>query len=117
MLANHGKLGNARVLMPNTVAYMTSDHMGPEIKNNVARTAPALEGFGLGLTVAVRRETGKAYITGSPGDFTWGGAYGTNFWVDPKQQLVVVFMAHAPGEIRTHYRQLISSFVEQSIVD
>ena len=114
MLQNRGSLGKVRILAPRTVEYMTADHMGPEIQNNVARTASTLEGFGFGLTVAVRRQTGIAGIMGAPGDFTWGGAYGTNFWVDPKDELAVVFMAHAPGEIRTHYRQLISAFVLQS---
>ena len=115
MLQNRGSLGKVRILAPKTVEYMTSDHMGPEIQNNVARTASALEGFGFGLTVAVRRETGIAGIMGAPGDFTWGGAYGTNFWVDPKDELSVVFMAHAPGDIRTHYRQVINAFVLQAI--
>jgi CubicO group peptidase (beta-lactamase class C family) len=114
MLQNRGSLGKARILAPRTVEYMTSDHMGPEIQNNVARTASTLEGWGFGLTVAVRRETGMSTIMGAPGDFTWGGAYGTNFWVDPKDELSVVFMAHAPGEIRNHYRQLINALVLQS---
>ena len=115
MLQNRGSLGKARILAPRTVEYMTADHLGPEIQNNVARTASTLEGFGFGLTVAVRRQTGVAAIMGAAGDFTWGGAYGTNFWVDPQDELAVVFMAHAPGEIRTHYRQLINAFVLQSI--
>jgi CubicO group peptidase (beta-lactamase class C family) len=114
MLQNRGSLGNARILAPRTVEFMTSDHMGPEIQNNVARTASTLEGWGFGLTVAVRRETGLSTIMGAPGDFTWGGAYGTNFWVDPRDELSVVFMAHAPGEIRNHYRQLINALVLQS---
>jgi len=115
MLQNRGVLGKARILAPRTVEFMTSDHMGPEIQNNVARTASTLEGWGFGLTVAVRRETGMSGIMGAPGDFTWGGAYGTNFWVDPADELSVVFMAHAPGEIRTHYRQVINAFVLQSL--
>ncbi|MDB5811878.1 MAG: penicillin-binding protein [Betaproteobacteria bacterium] len=114
MLQNRGSLGKARILTPRTVEFMTSDHMGPEIQNNVARTASTLEGWGFGLTVAVRRETGMSTIMGAPGDFTWGGAYGTNFWVDPRDELSVVFMAHAPGEIRNHYRQLINALVMQS---
>ena len=51
------------------------------------------------------------------GEFGWGGAYGTQFWVDPHEQLVVVFMAHTPGSQRLHYRQLIGSLVLQAIVD
>ena len=73
MLQNRGVLGQARILMPKTVEYMTSDHMGPEIQNNVARTASTLEGWGFGLTVAVRRETGMSGITGRAGRFHLGG--------------------------------------------
>ena len=65
----------------------------------------------------MRRETGLANLTGSSGDYNWGGAYGTAFWVDPKEQLVVVSMTQAPGAIRVHYRQLLKSFVLQAITD
>ena len=49
--------------------------------------------------------------------FTWSGASGTDFWVDPKEQLVMVFMSAGPGSIRWHYRRLINALVYQSIVD
>ena len=60
---------------------------------------------------------GISPLLGTEGDFTWGGANGTNFWVDRKEQLVVVFMAHTPGLIRLHYRKLINSLALQAIVD
>jgi len=117
MLLNRGKLGDVRLLGSRTVEYMTADHLGPEVANYIARTDPTRDGYGFGLTMAVRRSTGGPGIIGSPGEFTWGGANGTNFWVDPKEQLVVVFMAHTPGPIRLHYRKVINALVLQSIVD
>ena len=65
----------------------------------------------------MRQQAGLATLNGSAGDYNWGGAYGTYFWVDPKEQLVVVFMSQAPGPIRVHYRQLLKSLVLQAIAD
>jgi len=117
MLLNRGKLNDTRILGSKTVDYMTADHLGPEIANYIERTDPTRAGYGFGLTMAVRPSSGGPGIMGSPGDFSWGGANGTNFWVDPKEQLVVVFMAHTPGPIRLHYRKVINALVLQSIVD
>jgi CubicO group peptidase (beta-lactamase class C family) len=47
--------------------------------------------------MAVRRETGVRQGHGSTGDYGWGGAFGTTFWVDPRENLTVVFMSQAPG--------------------
>jgi len=74
-------------------------------------------GYGFGLGFAVRRDTGVADSNGSPGDYNWGGAFGTYFWVDPKEQLVVVSMTQAPGPIRVHYRHLFKALVYQAIAD
>jgi CubicO group peptidase (beta-lactamase class C family) len=52
---------------------------------------------------------------GTAGDFDWGGANGTYFWVDPKEELAVVFMAAAPGDMRVHVRQVITTLVLQSL--
>ena len=117
MLLNGGALGDARILSRKTVEYMTADHLGPEVASNVALTDPSRAGYGFGLGVAVRKDTGIAGVTGSKGDYNWGGAFGTYFWVDPKEELAVVFMAHAPGPIRTHYRALMKTLVVQAIVD
>jgi CubicO group peptidase (beta-lactamase class C family) len=68
-------------------------------------------------SVSVRTTPGLAPLLGSVGDFNWPGASGTNWWADPKEELAVVFMAHTPGAIRVHYRQVINALVEQAIVD
>jgi CubicO group peptidase (beta-lactamase class C family) len=69
------------------------------------------------LSVAVRRTEGVPGIMGTPGDFHWGGANGTYFWVDPKEELAVVFMTATPGDLRIHFRQMITTLVLQAIAD
>ena len=72
-------------------------------------------GFGLGL--AVRTTPGVVRLLGSVGDFSWPGATGTNWWADPKEDLVVVWMAATPGPMRWKYRQMINALVYQAIAD
>lgn len=117
MLLNKGHLDNTRILGRKTVEYMTADHLGPEVDVTALRNNSMLNGYGFGLGVAVRRGQGVAGIMGSTGDYLWGGAYGTYFWVDPKEDLVVVFMSAVQGPLRYIYRQVISTLVLQAIVD
>jgi len=49
------------------------------------------------------------------GEFHWAGSTGTYFWVDPAEELVTVFMAHAPGAIRYYHRQLLHALVLQAL--
>ncbi len=111
MLVNGGTLDGVRILSPKTVRFMASDHLGKDIRNNVAGTEMARAGYGFGLGVAVRTEPGIAGTNGSVGDFTWNGANGTIFWVDPKERLTVVVMGVSPGEIRKYYREQIAALV------
>jgi CubicO group peptidase (beta-lactamase class C family) len=117
MLRNRGKSGDTQYLGRKTVEYMTSDQLGPEVNIDRLREFPNMNGYGFGLSVAVRRGDGVSGMIGTAGDFDWGGANGTYFWVDPKEELTVVFMAAAPGEMRVHFRQLITTLVLQAIVD
>jgi CubicO group peptidase (beta-lactamase class C family) len=64
----------------------------------------------------VRREAGVAGIVGSPGDFNWGGAGGTYFWVDPKEELSVVLMERTSHDARIHMRQLITTLVYAALM-
>jgi CubicO group peptidase (beta-lactamase class C family) len=117
MLLNGGRLGEARVLGPRTVAYMLSDQLGANIRNLVGNADPTRADFGFGLGLAVRTTPGVVRMMGSVGQFTWPGASGTDWWVDPKEDLVVVYLSAAPGPIRWHYRQLINALVYQAIVE
>lgn len=116
MLLNRGALDDTRILGSKTVEYMTADHLGTQIDNRVAATDPSRAGYGFGLTMAVRTANGESAVTGTAGDYNWGGAYGTMFWVDPKEELAVVYMAHTPGTPRLYYRALMKSLVMQAIV-
>lgn len=111
MLLNGGELDGKRILSPKTVHLMTSNHLGPEIKNNVANIEPHRGGFGFGLGVAVRVSEGLSSVPGNPGEFTWNGAYGTQFFCDPKERLVVVVGTAAPGELRKYYREQVQDIV------
>ena len=111
MLLNGGTLNQQQILSPKTVELMTSDHLGNSIQNNVAQTEPGRGGYGFGLGVAVRKERGLAASNGNVGDYTWNGANGTIFWVDPKEKLVVVMMSASPGEIRKIHREQLNAVI------
>ena len=116
MLRLGGKFGTADILGRGTVALMTADHLPTSFNNLIAdKMDPAAAGYGFGLGVAVRRQNGIAAMAGSAGDFYWSGVYGTYFWVDPREQLSVVFMAAAPGMIRLRYRQMLRNLVYQAL--
>ena len=119
MLMNKGALDGTRLLSRKSVEYMTADHLGPAV--DVSRlhefAVEHIDGFGFGLGVAVRRQTGIAGVPGTPGEFLWSGAQGTMFWVDPKEEMAVVFLANTPGPVRRHYRELVKNLVVQSIAD
>jgi CubicO group peptidase (beta-lactamase class C family) len=116
MLLNGGELDGQRILSPQMVRLMTSNHLGPEIKNNVANIEPHRGGFGFGLAVAVRTSEGLSSVPGTSGEFTWNGAYGTQFVCDPKAHLVVVVGTAAPGELRKYYREQVQDIVYGAMV-
>jgi CubicO group peptidase (beta-lactamase class C family) len=93
MVLNGGTLDGKRYLSPKTIAYMGSNHIGP--RSGVVPGPYYLPGpgFGFGLGFAVRTEAGASPAEGSVGEMNWSGAAGTTFWVDPKENMFVVFMA------------------------
>lgn len=117
MLMNGGRAGEARLLGPRTVAYMLSDQLGANIKNLVGNADPTRADYSFGLGVAVRTTPGVVRMMGSVGQFSWPGASGTDWWVDPKEELAVVYLSAAPGPIRWHYRQKINAMVYQAIIE
>jgi CubicO group peptidase (beta-lactamase class C family) len=114
MLLNGGQLEGKRLLGPRTVAFMTSDHLGPMGNRDDALYVPG-RGYGVGFDYYVRVDAGHAYFLGNVGEFHKGGAAGTIFWVDPKEDLIAVFMVSSP-DYREHYRFLIKSLIYQAIL-
>ena len=115
MLLNGGQLDGVRVLSRPTVGLMTADHLGARIAPGALPTNNPGYTFGLGF--AVRQSVGVAGVVGSAGEFTWGGYAGTYFWVDPKEELVGVYMSQAPGPLNAYYRRVVRQLVYGAIED
>ena len=112
MLMRGGRLDGKRILGPKTVAYMTSDHLG-----SVITPGPYYlpgPGFGFGLGFAVRKDAGVSPVEGSVGEYNWGGAGGTYFWVDPKEDMFVVYMMQSPSK-RVYYRTILKNMVYSAV--
>ena len=119
MLLQGGKLDDARILSRSTVQLMTSDHLGTRIAAPVSPGELLLgtPGYTFGLGFMVRQGNGVAGVAGSQGEFMWAGYAGTFFWVDPKEELVAVFMSQAPSPVRAYYRRMVKNLTYQAIVD
>jgi len=109
MLLAGGELDGERILSPKTVQLMTRNHLphGRDMTEMMPATATFNEagysGVGFGLGVSVMNDPVRAGLPGTVGEFSWGGAASTYFFVDPKEDLAVVFMTQvltAPDRIR-----------------
>lgn len=114
MLLQGGELDGIRVLSPQSVALMLADQLPEGIAYGTSTrglgiNAPLPElGQGHGLGVGIRCRPGLSPVPGSVGDFFWGGALGTYFWADPKEQLVAVLMLQETDtEARARYRAML----------
>jgi CubicO group peptidase (beta-lactamase class C family) len=110
MIANGGTHDGKRYLSPKTIAYMGSNHIGPA--SGVVNGPYYLPGpgFGFGLGFAVRTEPGVSVMEGSVGEMNWSGSGGTTFWVDPKEDMFVVFMSQTVQH-RTRHRVALKNLV------
>jgi CubicO group peptidase (beta-lactamase class C family) len=112
MLSQGGALESVRVLGPQTVAFMASDHLDPSVRKDHFLLWP---GHGFGLGFAVRTDPGRAPTAGSVGEFFWGGMMGTTFWVSPRDSLFAVLMVQTP-EYREYFRVLYRNLVTAAVV-
>jgi CubicO group peptidase (beta-lactamase class C family) len=113
MLLKGGTLDGKRILGPKTIAYMTADHVGTAIDAGPLYLPGP--GFGFGLGFAVRKDAGVSPFAGSVGEYNWGGAGGTYFWIDPKEDMFVVFAMQSPKQ-RTYYRPLLKNMLYGAVV-
>jgi CubicO group peptidase (beta-lactamase class C family) len=122
MLLHAGQLGNTRLISQSTIDLMTSNALKPGIEYSAATLkgfgdlgpTPAMgQGFGLGF--AVRTETGQNPLPGSAGSFYWTGAWGTTFFVDPKQRLIIIMMMQVPLPLTGFYRHTVRYLTYQAI--
>lgn len=90
MLANGGNLNGVQILSPKTIEHMHKNHLGTADSSGLW----GMDGFGLGVGI-VESTAGKSGELGADGAYGWGGAAGTNFWVDPVDNVVGVFMVQS----------------------
>ena len=121
MLLGEGSLDGVRLLGPRTVRYMASNHLpGDQDLSEFGRPLFAettFDGVGFGLGVSVTIDPVKMKTSGSVGDFGWGGAASTSFWVDPVEDLTVVFMTQLLPSSTHPIRPQLRQLVHQALVD
>jgi CubicO group peptidase (beta-lactamase class C family) len=110
-LRNRGELDGVRLLGPQTLDYMTADHLGGMPSDGTL--LPPGHGFGLGF--AVRTHLGLSPVPGSVGLYYWGGIAGTTFFVDPALDMYAMLMVQAPNQ-RDYYRPLFRDLVYAALV-
>ena len=112
MMVNGGELDGKRYLSRKTVELMLSNHIVGMGGTTLATTGP---GYGFGLGFGVRLDEGMGWAPGSKGDAMWAGAWGTSFWIDPKEKLVGILMAQGPST-RVQTRMLYKNLVYGALV-
>ncbi len=112
MMVNGGELDGKRYLSRKTVELMLSNHIVGMGGTTIATTGP---GYGFGLGFGVRLDEGMGWTPGSKGDAMWAGAWGTSFWIDPKEKLVGILMAQGPSS-RVQTRMLYKNLVYGALV-
>jgi CubicO group peptidase (beta-lactamase class C family) len=121
MLANWGQLDGRRVLGRKTLELMTVNHLpGGATLQDLAMGGfgeAGFEGVGFGLGFAVGQGPAATTFAGSPGDFYWGGAASTAFWIDPVEDLFVVFMTQLFPSVAYPFRAQLRALVNQAIDD
>ncbi|MFL6256814.1 MAG: serine hydrolase domain-containing protein [Pyrinomonadaceae bacterium] len=108
MLLNGGELDGKRLLSRKSVELMTVDHLGGKAFR---------EGQGFGLGFSVVKDLGERGQPGSVGEYGWGGAYHSTYWVDPKEQLVVVYFTQLIPARGLDDQDKLRALVYQAIVD
>lgn len=108
MLLNGGELDGARILSPKTVALMTANHLD---------TIEYRPGQGISLAFRVIEDVGRFGEPGEVGDFAWGGAYHTTYWVSPADRLVVVFMTQLIPAKGSDLHQKLRTLLYQAQVE
>ena len=120
MLANGGQLDGVRIIGPRTLRLMTINHLpGGKDLATVAQTAgeTAREGVGFGLGFAVLLDQAVAQIIGTPGEFYWGGAASTAFFVNPVEDLIMVFLTQLRPSSTYPIRRELRATIYSAITD
>ena len=119
MIRCGGRYDDAQILGRKTVELMLRNHLPGDMASMGQPTFSEMpmEGIGFGLGGAILLDPAKAQILGSEGEFTWGGMASTAFWIDPKEELSVVFMTQLIPSSCYPIRRELRVLVYQALVD
>src|SRR3954467_13251658 len=120
-LLNRGELGDVRLIGPKTLALMTSNHLPggcdlPAISRSLFSEA-TYSGIGFGLGFSVTMNPALTMIPGSAGEYSWGGAATTSFWIDPAEELITIFMTQVLPSSAYPLRRELRTMVYAAITD
>jgi CubicO group peptidase (beta-lactamase class C family) len=122
MLRNRGALDGIRLLGRKTVELMTMNHLpGGQDLTQLAQagmfTETAYAGVGFGLGFSVMLDPTRAQIVGTPGEYAWGGAASTAFWIDPHEDLMVIFMTQLMPSSSYPLRRELRALTYAALID
>jgi CubicO group peptidase (beta-lactamase class C family) len=121
MLLNEGELDGVRLLGSRTVRYMTENHLpgGADLEafGRPLFSETTFDGMGFGLGFSVLADPVKNKVLASPGEFAWGGAASTAFWVDPIEQITALFLTQLLPSSTYPIRPQLKQLVYQALVD
>jgi CubicO group peptidase (beta-lactamase class C family) len=120
-LLNGGELGGVRLLGPKTLKLMASNHLPggvdlPTMSRSLFSEA-SYNGIGFGLGFSVTMNPAQTLIAGSPGEYAWGGAATTSFFIDPAEELITIFMTQVLPSSAYPLRREIRTMVYAAITD
>ncbi len=120
-LINGGSLGGVRLIGPKTLALMATNHIPggrflPEVSRSLFSEA-TYNGIGFGLGFAVTVRPSETLIAGSAGEYNWGGAATTSFWIDPAEELITIFMTQVLPSSAYPIRRELRSMVYAAITE
>jgi len=121
MLLNGGELDGVRIIGSRTIDLMTMNHLpgGQDLTELSVSTfsQTANEGFGFGLGFSVHLGSDKSQVIGSPGEYNWGGAASTAFWIDPVEDMIVIFLTQFMPEGTFNFRNQLKAIIYPAILD
>jgi CubicO group peptidase (beta-lactamase class C family) len=120
-LLNGGELDGVRLIGPKTLALMTSNHLpGGRDLTEMSRSLfseATYAGVGFGLGFSVTMHPSQTLIPGSAGEYAWGGAASTAFWIDPAEELIAIFLTQLLPSSSYPVRRELRTMVYAGITD
>lgn len=119
MLRRKGELDVERLLGRKTIEYMTTNHLSGDLADMGQPTfnETTYEGIGFGLGFSVMLDPAKARLMGTPGEYAWGGYASTAFWIDPQEDMTVIFLTQLIPSSAYPIRRELRVLTYQALVD